>query len=74
MFICCQPPIVNSTATNAAASPLASDARGAGAFATGGGAPIFAQSAKPPRINAASAAIFATANTFCTSAPGLMPK
>ena len=74
MFICCHPPIVNSTATNAVARPAASDSRGGGAFGTSGGASSVVHNTRPPRINAASATIFATVKTFWTIAPGLIPK
>ena len=70
MFVCCQPPIVNSTATNAAATPLASG--GATGATTVGGAPGL--SARPITISAPSAAIFEIVNTLAVTVPGFTPR
>ena len=65
---------IGTGALAAVASPLTSESRGGGAFGTAGGGPSFVHRTSPPRMSAASAAIFATARTFCTIAPGLIPK
>ena len=74
MFICCQPPIVKSTGTNAAPSPTISGMRGTGAPNIGGGGAICPQSTRPPTISAPIAATLATVITFCTTAPGFTPR
>ena len=75
MFVCCHPPIVKSTATNAWATPRPS-AGGAGAVAAtaASGADALPRRTSPTTISAPSAAIFARVKTLAVIVPGLTPR